>query len=136
MLNTSEMINKPEKVSTCTFIKQNRWIGVSLFAMNIQWITVSFCFYLIGLQVKYICGQIYINDMSQAASEVVSYAVSSVLFNRIGMKPTFVLGYLISITGMVCLLFYTGANQMALSSFIMSAKFGIACNFNNVYVST
>ena len=95
----------------------------------------SFCFYLLGIQMKYIRGKFYTNNMVGALSEVAAFSTSGILINYVGIKPTLVIAYAIALTGMAALIFTSTLNQLYLSMMIMGCKFGISCAKSTAYLA-
>lgn len=116
----------------------DRVILVNLICMVMIWVSSSFCYYLISYQLKYIKGNIYINGIISAVSEIAAYLTSGLLAAKFGMKPTLILSYLIGMLGMVALIFYnpTGdnVNQFLVSIMILGSKFGVSQAFNIAYI--
>ena len=107
---------------------------INLIVMILQWVTASFCHYLINFDVKYLHGSLFVNNLSQASAELVAYATSGFLFKALGIRKSFVLAHCLALTGMVALLIYKGDSQFWLSVFIIVSKFGVSCNFATVYL--
>ena len=64
----------------------------------------SFCFYLLGIQMKYIRGKFYTNNLVGALSEIAAFTTSGILIKFVGIKPTLVIAYLVALAGMLALL--------------------------------
>ena len=74
--------------------------------MVILWLSSSFGYYLIGYQLKYIKGDIYLNGIISTVSELVAYAFSGFIFSKLGFKNTVFIAYMIAIAGMDGLILY------------------------------
>ena len=106
---------------------------INLIVMLVQWTVVSFCYYQICFQVKYLKGDIFINNISGGITEAFSYAAGGVLLSFLGLKKGLISGYMLGTIGMFSLLIYQGDSQIWLSIFICSSKFGITSSFGICY---
>ena len=68
--------------------------------MMTVWLSASFNYYLIGYQLKYIQGNLYINGIVSSLSECAAFMLSGILIEKIGIKPTLVISYVVAISGM------------------------------------
>ena len=66
------------------------------------------------------------NGISSAASECIAYMVAGYIFKVVGLKATLVLSYIISLTGMLGLIFLNTKNNFILSLLVLGSKFGIS----------
>ncbi len=94
--------NNQEKVLTkilndCTIIR-------NLIGMCGVWITGMFCYHLIFYQLKYLKGDVYLNNVVSTLSELSAFLFSGIIYEFIGLKKTLVCSYLVSALGMLCLL--------------------------------
>lgn len=69
-----------EKVSALRQIVDHRIHLLNLIAMCAIWTSASFGYYLIGFQTKYIPGNFFINNITSASSELMSYILSGLMF--------------------------------------------------------
>lgn len=117
-----------------TFCKP-RHIQINLILYCFMWSISSFNYYLITFYMKYVPGSIFVNTTASSISENLSYVVSGLLLNIIGIKLCYISALIIAIAGGICLvLFPVGGLWEAL--FVLIAKFGISWSFNNCYLST
>jgi hypothetical protein len=77
----------------------------NLLSMTIIWITASFGYYLIIYQLKFVQGDIYINYIIFAISEIGAYNTASCMLSCFGLKNTLLLSYTIAIIGMLLMMF-------------------------------
>ena len=80
---------------------------MNLIGLISVWISASFCYYLIAYQLKYIKGDFFMNGISSAGSECLAYMVAGFIFKTVGLKTTLALSYVISLIGMLGLIFFT-----------------------------
>ena len=99
-------------------------------------VTSSFDYYLIGYELKYIRGDIYVNSMISSLSECLAYIFAGVLYMKIGMKNTLCLSFIIAFCGMISLILTTTMNEYWLSLFILGGKFGVSSTFNVAFLGS
>jgi len=66
------------------------------------------------------------NGISSAASECIAYMVAGFIFKTVGLKTTLVISYVISLVGMLGIIFITAKNNIILSLLVLGSKFGIS----------
>ena len=84
---------------------------------------------------KYLKGDLYVNGLVSQFSEAVADVVGILIFNRFGLSKTLMAVFLIASLGMLCFIIFPTQNQVALSFFILGAKFGCSAAFNLVYIA-
>ena len=83
-------------------------LKVNVVCMVMDFVSSSFCYYLISQQLKYLQGDVFINGLVSSCSELMAYLLSGALVNRIGLKNSLVMSYILALGGMIALIFYTG----------------------------
>lgn len=106
---------------------------LNLLCLSSIWLSVSFCYYLIAYQLKYIKGDLYINAIASSASEVVADALAGIFLQYLGIRLVLQCSYMVSLLGMVALIFYQGHSNALFALFVIGSKFGIASAFNVAY---
>jgi len=66
------------------------------------------------------------NGISSAASECIAYMLSGFIFKTVGLKITLAISYVISLVGMLGIIFITTKNNIILSLLVLGSKFGIS----------
>jgi len=127
-------IKKKPKLSMREAFTNKRNI-MNLCCMVSCFVGNSFCFYLLGIQMKYIRGKFYTNNMVGALSELAAFSTSGILIKFFGIKPTLVIAYMIALLGMAALIFTSTLNQFWLSIMILGCKFGISCAKSTAYLA-
>jgi uncharacterized membrane protein len=118
----------------------------NLLIMSFAWMATSFNYYMVGFLIKYFPGSIYINGVMSSISELIAYALGGVVYEKLGVKPSLVLCYMLSAVGGLLILVYEEETQFFSTEpkdapdwifpmLVIIAKFGIACTFTLVYVS-
>ena len=59
----------------------------NLICMMIVWVSGSFNYFLIGYQLKYIEGNMFINGIVSSLSELTAFISAGALTEKLGMKP-------------------------------------------------
>ena len=101
--------------------------------MAVIWTSSSFGYYLISYELKYIKGDFWINGIVSSVSEIIAYATGGILLTKFGIKKVLVASFLISLAGMISLIFYTGSEDFMFSLFVLGGKFGISSAFTVAY---
>ena len=107
---------------------------VNLICMTLVLVSSSFGYYLIGYDLKYIRGNLYINGIVSSTSECFAYLFAGKVYERIGLKYTLIISYTIGIAGMLSLILTTTDNQYWLSLFVLGSKFGVSASFNIAFI--
>ncbi len=102
--------------------------------MSFLWGVSAFNYFLINFQLKYIEGDIYVNTIVNAVSEIAAYIISGALYSILGPKTSFVLSFLIASIGSIFyIIFGTTATSMV-PIMVLGTKFGISAAFNLVWM--
>ena len=117
-----------KKVSKIREITQDKTVFINLICMMTVWLSASFNYYLIGYQLKYIEGNLYINGIVSSLSECAAFLLSGILIEKIGIKPTLVISYVVAIAGMGALILVDPetTSQFLVCLFILGSKFGVS----------
>jgi len=74
--------------------------------MIYMWSSISFMYYLINFQLKYMPGDIYSNSFATAFAEILGITAGGVLTKIFGMRNGFIASYLTSLIGGMAILFF------------------------------
>ena len=102
--------------------------------MTYQWTTCAFGYYLIMFQLKYWPGDIYINTIASTVAGNIAYVVSTWIYTRSGIKPSFVGLFSMSVVGGACVLVMGESVSIWMPVFVTFASFGITGAFMIVYL--
>ena len=104
--------------------------------MSFIWLSVSFNWYLLQFLVNTF-ENIYATGLGASASDIVAYALSGLIYEKLGIKLTIAICYASSTIGGLIILFYGLSHQETwiFPILITLTKFGISCSFNVVYVA-
>ena len=94
--------------------------------MLIVWISASFGYYLIAYQLKYIEGNLFINYIISSFSEIFAYLTSGIFIKIFGIKNTLLVSYIISLIGMLCIIYIKTDNSVLISIFVLGGKYGVS----------
>ena len=70
-----------------------------------MWISTSFDYYEIMFFLKYIPGNIYTNTSISNISELIAYVASGFIADRLGIKASFFIGFMLATGGGLLLIF-------------------------------
>jgi hypothetical protein len=137
------------QIKTSEFLKIG-WIKVNLIVMTSIWLACSINYQLIAFNLKYLPGNVILNNTVSCVSEMVGNAVAGILIPRIGATTTFQIGFLISLIGGAAMLIYListdyysqsthvfgPVSAMLYAGIIVVAKFGVCMDFCACFSST
>lgn len=105
-VQTGDDLIKEEKENKSVLreIFKDQMMARNFLGMMCVWVSSAFGYYLISFQLKYIKGDFFVNNITAAGSEVVSYFTSGLIFRTFGLKATFISSYVLAIAGMVSLM--------------------------------
>jgi hypothetical protein len=86
------------------YLKQ-RTVFFNLIVMSYMWAAVSFCYYMVGFQLKYLPGDIYNNGLASSLSELLAYATSGIVYKYLKTRISFALSFLVGLSGGLLILF-------------------------------
>jgi len=117
------------------YLKQ-KTIALNLVMMSTIWLATSFGFFLI-LSLINTFEKVYLSALTSSFSEVCGYTISGLVYEKIGIKQSFLIAFAISAFGGILILTWGLQNQSSTGFFIMFllTKFGITCSFNLCFVA-
>ena len=95
-----------------------------------MWVVISFNYYLIYFQIKYMEGDFYINTIVSSLSELTAYAISGLIIDRLGMKPCYLFSFSVVVTGSTLYLFLRSTYANLTPILLLLTSFGICFGFN------
>jgi len=99
-----------------------------------MWCCVSFSYYLVGFQIKYIKGNVYTNIMTSSIADNIGTVASAVLYTKWGVRSAFQISLALTLLGgSAILLLHSFPFWMPL--FILLSKMGISSAFNLVFLA-
>lgn len=99
-----------------------------------MWTTCAFGYYLIMFQLKYWPGDIYINTIASSVAGNLAFVVSTWIYSRFGLKPSFLSLFTMAVVGGVCVLVMGDTVSIWMPVFVTFASFGITGCFMIVYI--
>jgi Na+/melibiose symporter-like transporter len=99
------------------------------------WVTSSFNYYFIQFYMKYVPGDIFINNSASCLAELAADLLSCLFVFKIGIKKSFFGAFLIAAIGAVCMQF-SDVHGDFIAVFVLMTKFGISFAFNCTYLAT
>jgi hypothetical protein len=67
--------------------------------MTIMWCSVSFATYLLHFQLKYLQGNIFMNNYYCAISDAIAVLSGGFIYSKLGLKVTYYIAFLLGIVG-------------------------------------
>ena len=127
---------KNVKRSLCARFCGDRMILCNLMLMAVLWCVTTLNYYMIAFMLKYIPGNVYINNSVATISELIATVAGGVLVSYTGGKVAFIISFSISAVGSFLLVFVPASNVYLIAFFVLLAKFGISFAFLLVYLMT
>ena len=109
---------------------KNRVYLFNLLIFIVLWVVAGFNYYMIYFQIKYMKGDFFINTIIASGSELLSYALSAFVVEKLDIKITYVVSFLIGITGSLCYIFLGEGNEDLVPVMLLGACFGISSSLN------
>ena len=100
--------------------------------MAILWLSSSYGYYLMQFQLKYVKGDLFLNGMFTAFSEMSAMIFSAIIFRIVGFKKALVISFMISIAAQSILILYqeNGHSNLVFSILMLFSMFGVASALN------
>lgn len=114
----------------------NKVYLVNLILLNLAWSAAYFTYYMIGLYVKYIPGDIFTNIIITSISEASACLISGFVANRIGTKSTLLLSFLIGGTFGSALIYISPESTNLILVCLLLTKFGVSSALNLCFLVT
>ena len=104
--------------------------------MSIVWLATCFGYFLIMSLINTF-DKVYITAITSSLSEMTGYVLSGLLYERIGVKLSFILAFSISAFGGILILAWGLQHQSSIWFFVcfLLTKFGVTFTFNIVFVA-
>ena len=130
------MEDEEEVVPTTSFYLKQPKILTNLVLMCIVWLSTSFGYYLI-LTLINTFDKVYISALSSSFSEMVAYVISGIFYQKVGVKLSLTLSFVISTIGGILILAWGLKHESSPWFFVcfLLTKFGITCTFNINFVA-
>ena len=114
----------------------NKNLLINLILMTIFWTTSSFNYYIMTFYLKYIPGNLFVNTSLSSLSEVAAYLASGLIMQKLGVKLSFIISFILAAAGGIFLVIFFQAEGALIAVFVLFAKFGISFAFNISYLAT
>ena len=107
---------------------------INFWILALFWSTSIVNFYTINYYMPYVPGDVYLNTFYSSLSENVANLTFGAIQPLLGVKPSFLAGYIAAVIG--ALLIMTGPTGHLMGIYVILAKFAITFTFNIVYLCT
>jgi hypothetical protein len=105
-LSVHSSLSKDEKAKSVLEYLSNPAIRSNLIVLMLCWLSGSFNCYLVQFQIKYFPGDVYVNTLAAAGSDIVSSFLSGMIYSSIGpRKSLFWFNATICLAG-ICIVIY------------------------------
>lgn len=79
--------------------------AIALLIMIVMWCCTSINYMIINIYLKYVPGSEYLNFTIAGFAEIFAHLSVGLLFQKVGIRGTFVIGYGIALAGGACMIF-------------------------------
>lgn len=108
---------------------------INFWILALMWTTSDINFYTITFFMPYVPGDVFVNTAYSVSSEIIANVASGVIFNRLGVKYSFIVGYTLASIGSLLIATTTSEGHL-MGFFVLFAKLGVGYTFNVAYIST
>ena len=108
----------------------------NLILMTCFWTTSSFNYYIMTFYLKYIPGNIFVNNTLAVTAMCMGHLFSGIVMQACGVKLTFIISFVLAALGGLLLVIFYNADGALIATFVLFAEFGISFAFNMAYVAT
>lgn len=115
----------------------NRTNLVNLLIALFCWLSISFGFYLITFEIKYLPGSVFVNVLMSTAADILAKPLAFGVLSALGVKRSYLFGFCVAIIGVAMLIATEGKFESKLITGVclFVAKLGLACTFTFNYLS-
>ena len=121
-------------MSALAWIKSSNTLAKNLCIMIYMWSAISFMYYLINFQLKYMPGDIYSNSFATAVAEILGITAGGVLTKIFGIRNGFIASYLTSLIGGLAIILFGNNVPSMMPIFVGIARMGVSSGFNLLYI--
>ena len=130
---------KPKVNSICEQKSLVDWLNDNLLRRNLifmglMWINVQMSYWIMSFEMKYLAGNIYDNLITSSVADIIGTFVSLILYEKFGMKQSFLICLSLSILGGLMMLNWRNSSTW-MPLFLFFAKLGSASTFNLCFIS-
>ncbi|CDW84962.1 solute carrier family member 5 [Stylonychia lemnae] len=106
----------------------------NMIIMAILWTTVSFNFFLMNFYLSNIEGDINMNNLLQSLGMILSYGVSAPIINRMGVKPSFVIFFLLCCLSSILYITVPVKSAVFVSILVFIGRLGICPAYTLTFI--
>ena len=117
------------------YLKQTT-ILTNLIIMSTVWLSTSFCGFLMNMLSNTFKDE-YVTGIVNGLSEIVANTIASIIYEKLGVKPSIIITYTIATLGGVLILIWGLKDQGSayFLVFFFMVKFGVCANFTIIYAA-
>ena len=118
-------------------------VRANLICMTWLWTATTIDYFIINFYLKYIPGSEFLNFSIAGLSEIFAHVAVGALYEKVGPRFGFLIGYSIALCGSIPLFFQNKLDSIdgaggvaAIATFVLLAKFGCSACYCICYIST
>lgn len=115
-------------------VKKDKIMRFNLLIMLYAWCATSVSFYINGLMLKYVKGDMYLNVFGSIMAEVVALLIAGALSVNFGLKLSIVSSYAVAFAGALLLFVFQSIESM-IPVFLILLRFGLGSSFGVIYLA-
>lgn len=128
LLDEPEVENPPKVDTKTTFYNDMKLLSNLLF-FTLLWSISFFDYYLLNFEIKYIPGNVHVNNIASGMSELVSIYFPLFYLERFGIKLSLLLALLTMTVGGLFIVYLNNTGLMT-ALFVLIAKAGCSISMN------
>ena len=121
--------NEPPQFTRNDNFRNNSRLRLNLIIFTLIWSTGFFNYYMLNFEMKYIKGNVYVNNMASGISELVSLTMPFCFLEKFGIKLFLLMSLMATIVGGVFMIFLT-EYSWAIAFWVLVAKAGASISMN------
>ncbi len=90
------------------------------------WIVASFSYFMTYFQIRYLTGDVFVNTIAAAVSEMMAHMISGILYDKLGIKGSYFIYFLIGSIGSILYLTVGTLNESVTPYLLFLAEYGIS----------
>lgn len=115
-------------------LKSDKVMRFNFLIMLYAWCATSVSFYINGLMLKYVKGDMFVNVAVSIMAEFISLVIAGAISVNFGIKLSIVLAYSCAFAGALLLFVFQSAESL-IPVFLVLLRFGLGSSFGLIYLA-
>ena len=109
---------------------------INLAIMTLLWITVSFCFYLMGFYLSNMEGDVNENSLFQGIGMIISFLVAAPIITKLGYRRSFLLFFALAALSAMLYISIPNKSPLFIACLVFLGRFGICPCYSLTFISS